>query len=1232
MCRWMVGLSSLIFSFAMAAPPQTPRVVIDGQLTDTFWQNLTPAKLVPVEPAVPVDWGGEVRAAMAGQYLYISAHLPEPSGRVTARAIGRNPIWEAGGESVASQHNDAPEGEDFVRFDIRVTRENDWRLQVGPLGSYSVLWRWTGEREWYQSRPDKCNRFLVATQLNEKEWTVEAAIPLDQIGSPGLGGVRLSTERNRAARPGAPAEHWRAPDQEVMAEVVTIPGDGQKVGSPLFKPPLLGNREPAIEVGFSKDLPPLESGWTDPVWRAVPVWTLYRNEASARMPRFPTEVKLVHDGHSLAVLARCVEPGRVIARAKERDGPVDEDDSFQVYLATSGSAYVQYAINAEGYVLDAVGYNGNPRVSRPHSDWNSPVLGMAHQGEGEWIARLDLPLDAIKEVLGEVQTPREWRVLMQRHRPSRDGMQQETSVLPITQSVTPFCPARYRRLNLVDTDPSQLHAPSIPEGSGNLAFFPTDVLTPEQRKEVDLAGMVELNIRKRTLKILQSEKHDWEQVSTLTDWERFRDQRIRPMVASMGKFPDRGPLDTRVISEYRGNGYRRENLVYQSQPGLWVTANLYLPAEPNAKMPGIIIIHSHHAPKSQFELQDMGIIWARSGCAVLVPDQIGFGDRLQNYPWDREPHNSSRIVGIQLQLVDENLMKWIVWDTLRGVDLLLERKDIARDQIILMGAVAGGGDPAAVAAALDSRIAAVVPFNFGESEPEELRTDPNKNQWPLDLADPGWGDMVSTGALRGAVLHQFFPWTICASVAPRRFIYSFELGWNVEDLPAWARYKKVFELYSARDHLADAHGFGPFPGPGECWNIGPAQRRSLYPTLERWFGIPIPFTEAQSSVTANIGERVTVDRRPVPELTVLSPSSASELHMRSIHDLAREEGQKELNTARSDLERMTPSERREWLKARWASMLGDIEPDPHPQGVVQWSKQVSNALVEGITLTTEPGITVPLLLLRPRSRPGNRLPVVVGVAEGGKDLFLAKRDQEIESLLNGGTAVCLPDVRGTGETSPNPTLDPDGDEIREHLAGSELMLGETLLGKRLKDLRTVVAYLGEREELDSQRLGLWGDSFAPPNPAHLIIDEQAQWEVGPEIEQQAEPLGGLLATFGALFEDRVRTVAVRGGLANYLSVLDDNFVYVSPDVIVPGILKVGDIPDVVAALAPRPILLEGLVDGRDRLVPAGDLKSDLAPVYQAYRGATSAALLIRTEVAASEFASWFLRTISAAPL
>ena len=248
-------------------------------------------------------------------------------------------------------------------------------------------------------------------------------------------------------------------------------------------------------------------------------------------------------------------------------------------------------------------------------------------------------------------------------------------------------------------------------------------------------------------------------------------------------------------------------------------------------------------------------------------------------------------------------------------------------------------------------------------------------------------------------------------------------------------------------------------------------------------------------------------------------------------------------------------------------------------------------------MEVEPNITVPLLLFRPSAKGPS--PVVVGVAEGGKDLFLSTRGGEIDTLLKRGVAVCLPDVRGTGETSPDSRRDPENDENMQ--AVNEQMLGETLVGRRLKDLRTVLAYLEQRPDLDASRLALWGESLMPVNDAQLVPDELALWQVGPQIQQQGEPLGGLLAVLGALYDPNVGAIAVRNGLVSYASILDDAFVYVPADITVPGLLEAGDIADIKAALAPKPMLLDDLIDGKNRLVSASDFRGQLDPLYRAYR-------------------------------
>jgi len=163
------------------------------------------------------------------------------------------------------------------------------------------------------------------------------------------------------------------------------------------------------------------------------------------------------------------------------------------------------------------------------------------------------------------------------------------------------------------------------------------------------------------------------------------------------------------------------------------------------------------------------------------------------------------------------------------------------------------------------------------------------------------------------------------------------------------------------------------------------------------------------------------------------------------------------------------------------------------------------------------------------------------------------------------------------------------------MAANELMLANTLLGAQLKDARTIFGYLSQRPDIDRRKIALWGDSFGAVNPRNMLFDKSANQPGGPEIPQ-AEPLGSLLALLTALYEPDIRAVATRRGLPSFLSLLDDRFVCVPLDVIAPGILEVGDLPDIVTAIAPRPVLVQAAVDGRNRPLTIGEMKVKAAPV------------------------------------
>lgn len=690
------------------------------------------------------------------------------------------------------------------------------------------------------------------------------------------------------------------------------------------------------------------------------------------------------------------------------------------------------------------------------------------------------------------------------------------------------------------------------------------VLPEEQPK------MLSRDARLRIQAANRRESEAWAKVTTHADWQKYQQERIRALEKSLG-VPSDLPSDLRLQTTrtLEGEGYRILNLVYQSRPGILVPANLYSPKPERASMPGILIVHSHHNPKTQGELQDMGVTWARQGCLVLVMDQLGHGERRQHgfpdaasYPGSfrvgRQDYFFRYTLGFQLQLAGESLMGWMVRDLKQGVDVLLERPGIDPKRIILLGSVAGGGDPAAVAAALDPRIAAVAPFNFGGPQPESPYPLPEDAESGFNYA--GGGSWESTRNLRLSARDGFLPWVIVGSVAPRLLIYGHEFSWDRDHDPVWKRLEKIYDLCGNPGGLASATGRGTLKGqPPEsthCNNIGPVHREGIHAALEKWFRIP--GKESQ-------------DRRPASELLCFT----AETRTRPVHEVLKE-GLR--------AERLPP----DLVRAAWSRVLGalpklDVTPTPlKPQSL-------AGIRVERFKLETEGGIVIPAILLLPKAESGTRFPVVVGIAQGGKQEFLHRRAEEIAALLKGGAAVCLPDLRGTGETRPGGGRgrNSEGTDI----AASELMLGRTMVGLRLLDLRAVLWHLAYHPELDRGRIAIWGDSFAKMNPSDRRFEVPIDADNPPEA---SEPMGGVVALLGALF-DNVRAVYVRGGLVSYAALLDSPYLYAPYDFLVPGAARGVDLPETAAALAPIPVRMEDLVDGWNRRVPKESLAERYTP-------------------------------------
>jgi dienelactone hydrolase len=719
------------------------------------------------------------------------------------------------------------------------------------------------------------------------------------------------------------------------------------------------------------------------------------------------------------------------------------------------------------------------------------------------------------------------------------------------------------------------------------------------------------DLRARQAAVNRADREAWQAIHTKEDWERFKGPRIDALRASLGK--DQGRLQkprSTTTKTIKGDGFQVANLIYETRPGFFVTANLYSPGKPSAKMPGILICTSHHNPKSQGELQDMGMTWARQGCLVLVPDQIGHGERrnhpfvdTKSYPRSFKPGRQDYYFryneALQLHLIGESLMGWMVWDLMRGVDMLRAQQGVDEKAIILLGSVAGGGDPAAVTAALDQRVSAVAPFNFGGPQPETTYPLPANSEISFNYL--GGGSWESTRNLRLSGKHGFLPWVIVGSTAPRGLVYGHEFAWDRDRDPVWARLRKLYGFYDAVDHLSSVHGRGAVTGrPPEathCNNIGPEHRSQMYPILKRWFGIAEPAAEARN-------------RLPEADLICWTPEVKQAFAPRGLWEVAGEIGRQRVASANhvyASQARKGPLTRRE----DWQKLLGSVEPGP---AAIYHTRRLVQPLPVEVGLRGD-GLGSYCLIPPVNHRKGQKYPIVVAFTQGGIQALLSQRAETVAALLQEGIGLCFAEMRGMG-----PARDRGRTSSATSLSATELMLGETVLGHQLRELRELLAHLRKHADVDAPRLVLWGESLTTVNPPDRDLAVPLDADSQPAL---AEPGCCLLALLGGLFEKDVRAICGRGGLASYQSLLRSPFVYAPHDAVVPGMLLVGDVTDTAADLAPRSVRLEGLVDGLNRRV----FKADLENLFPAARR-QSTGLIVTADISSpAALARWFAKEL-----
>jgi dienelactone hydrolase len=238
-------------------------------------------------------------------------------------------------------------------------------------------------------------------------------------------------------------------------------------------------------------------------------------------------------------------------------------------------------------------------------------------------------------------------------------------------------------------------------------------------------------------------------LKTKADAEDYVKSVRRRIRESFGPEPERTPLNPRVTGTVEHDAYTIEKVIFESRPGMLVTANLYIPKGRPFPLPGVVGTCGHSDNgKAEAAYQSFSQGLARQGYVVLIYDPIGQGERLQ---YVNEKLGSRIGVGVyehlyagnQQMLVGEFFGSWRAWDGIRALDYLLTRKEVDPKHVGVTGN-SGGGTMTTWLCGVEQRWTMAAPSCFvttfrrkrGERNCRPTPSNARRERWPSGWITP----------------------------------------------------------------------------------------------------------------------------------------------------------------------------------------------------------------------------------------------------------------------------------------------------------------------------------------------------------------------------------------------------------------------------------------------------------------------------------------------------------------
>lgn len=574
---------------------------------------------------------------------------------------------------------------------------------------------------------------------------------------------------------------------------------------------------------------------------------------------------------------------------------------------------------------------------------------------------------------------------------------------------------------------------------------------------LDLRDMLRRHIIQRGLDAMAAASVRRQTALTTGNIETYR-QAIRDAVRGFyGTLPvgeDAPPVQATPVSHYDKEGYRLENVLFDTYPGWQVNATVYVPLRYQPPFPAVVIPVGHSG--KQFESYQLPAqYFARSGYLAVLFDPPGQAS-------EKQPGNDHFRDGVRPYLVGETSSQYFVADALRCIDYLETRTDVDLSHGVAMTGVSGGGTTTTLATLLDDRITVAGPSccvtPLADLDITQCYAGcPETHMWKRYVQGVDEVDLL------------------CAAVPKPLLLMAGEHDevFHIKDTRRLAAEVARFYQTGSED-WTDRFEFFVDAG-GHAYTL--AQARQFVRFMNRWL-----LGESDRPMPDLSNEAFTLD--PYAELQC---HPRLDVHMRSLS----------LDRAKALATTRAQNVGQDRIRAAARELAGAENPVAVPEATAGAPFQVWTHHWQQLMLRPKPGIELPATMLTP--------------IEGPSPAFLHLDDQHRHRLLyrhgplaraigfvrqdETAFAALAVDLRGWGDTTPAmyPYEMASWGGIDRYMAYATAALGDPILSMRIRDALASLAYLRTRPEVDPDRIVVSGCGLAGIVALHIAaIDNNVQ--------------------------------------------------------------------------------------------------------------------------------------------